>query len=328
MIRRLAYVICVGVGLLALPGCGAALGGNCFCGASDPSWSPDGKTIVYSHNDDGEDNHIYAVRSGGGAPRRLTVHADDFSPVWAPDGSKIAFTRSSPSSLMVIDPDGSNERRVATNPGDGAPRWSPDGIELAFGNGQALRVVRVEDGSKVSGTRVSRRPVVPDAFDWAPDGRLAFISNGQIYVASVGGRPKRLTKRGTRAQDWLDWSPDGRKIAFVSAHRMLVMNSDGSGIRRLSGSHSPSYQPSWSPSGKLIAWLEDGTIMVANSDASGRRKLPYRKSGYNLDQYTFAWSPDSKSIVFSGVPVDAESDGETELFIIKLAHPKRVTPLT
>src|SRR5438046_4643116 len=141
MVRQLAYVICVGVAVFALPGCGGAvLGGPCFCGAADPNWSPDGKTIVYSHNDDGKDSHLYVVDSGGGEPRILTIHGEDFTPVWAPDGSKIAFTRSSPSSVMVIDADGSNERQVAVDAGDGPVLWSPDGRQLAFcDDGQTLR---------------------------------------------------------------------------------------------------------------------------------------------------------------------------------------------
>jgi hypothetical protein len=73
---------------------------------------------------------------------------------------------------------------------------------------------------------------------------------------------------------------------------------------------------------------KDGTLIVANNDATHRRGLPYHRSGFNYDQYSFGWSPDSTRIVFSGVPADAKSDGETELFIIEVAHPKRLLPLT
>jgi hypothetical protein len=42
-----------------------AFGGDCGCGDAAPSWSPDGKLIVYAHYDRKKDAHLYAIIPGG-----------------------------------------------------------------------------------------------------------------------------------------------------------------------------------------------------------------------------------------------------------------------
>jgi TolB protein len=96
------------------------------------------------------------------------------------------------------------------------------------------------------------------------------------------------------------WSPDGRRIAFVSNRDgnsdVYVMNADGRGQRRLTRNAAPLNDPAWSPDGRKIAFVSDrddnSEIYVMNADGSGLRNLTRDPAGDS----TFAWSPDGRKI--------------------------------
>jgi Tol biopolymer transport system component len=80
------------------------------------------------------------------------------------------------------------------------------------------------------------------------------------------------------------WSPDGRKIAFVSDRdgnsEIYVMNANGSGQRSLTRNPAYDADPAWSPDGRKIAFVSnrDGNygVYVMNADGSGQRRLAQR----------------------------------------------------
>ncbi|HUZ50031.1 MAG TPA: PDZ domain-containing protein [Candidatus Dormibacteraeota bacterium] len=104
--------------------------------ASAPFFSPDGSTIAFSANYNGNTD-VYAVPSSGGEPRRLTYHPDpDIVVGWTRDGSKILFRSNRNSSndsnqLYTISRNGG----IATElplPDAQVGSYSPDGTHLAY----------------------------------------------------------------------------------------------------------------------------------------------------------------------------------------------------
>lgn len=231
-----------------------------------PAWSPDGKKIVFASNRDG-DFEIYVMDADGSNPTRLTNNpATDDQPAWSPDGTKIAFTsdRDGNTDIYVMNVDGSSPTRL-TKYGPpwevGLASWSPDGTRIAYfeeicdpppdgcgGSTQIMNADGSDDHAVVAG---GSRPA------WSPDGgRLAF-GTGQIWVLSLdgSGHIQVIDPRDIGGQHIEpNWSPDGARIVFVSTGcfacttwSIYVMNTDGSGVFRLTHSTGSDHSPVWRP---------------------------------------------------------------------------------
>jgi TolB protein len=259
-------------------------------GAASPAWSPDGSKLVYAaqfgtRQEAQSRGELYVMNADGTDRQRLTRNDDfDGDPVWSPDAKRIAFTRATGvgteerrSGIVVIDAEGGGEKQVTRAPPpsfDSTPAWSPDGSVIAF-----TRAVfdGGSEGAKfdlfiVAPDGTGLRKIAGDAGDpsWSPDGkeiayssardrfgRTCFVecrTSEEIYVVEVeSGRERRLTRN--QAQDGSpSWSPDGRRIAFVSDRsrrgseiEIYVMNAEGSNARRITQNQVWDLQPAWRP---------------------------------------------------------------------------------
>jgi Tol biopolymer transport system component len=98
-----------------------------------PSWSPDGKRVVFRFWG-GPEYGLRIINLEDGAVTNLTTGFDNF-PAWSPRGDLIAFTRFDENNynIYTIRPDGTDLRRLTTTPGNNAHEiWSPDGKHILF----------------------------------------------------------------------------------------------------------------------------------------------------------------------------------------------------
>lgn len=144
---------------------------------------------------------------------------------------------------------------------------------------------------------------------WSRSGReILFTSyirhNPNLYSipASGTGTPKLISgERGLNTGGAM--SPDGSKIALTLSRdgnsEIYVMNSDGTGLKRLTNEWAIDSSPSWSPDGKQIAFVSarwgDPHIFLMNADGSGVKRLTERGT-YNQ---TPDWSPRGDLIAFT-----------------------------
>lgn len=126
--------------------------------------------------------------------------------------------------------------------------------------------------------------------------RVSQDGSGYTLAASALG----LSASSSKA---FDVAPETGQIAFVrSTHRIghiYLMNTDGSGVTRLTNDVADQAWPAWSPDGAKIAFANsvDGRsqIFVVNADGSGLVRL----TRDSLEGYQPTWSPDGSRIVFS-----------------------------
>jgi len=289
--------------------------GVLLCAAPAPAAYPgaNGKIAFASF---GVVRGIAVVNPDGSGFARLTT-ANDHTPAWSPDGSRIAFVRGaaggdglSTSEIYVMNADGSGARAVTNDPpANTDPSWSPDGSQLAYASAGKVYVVPAAGGAKRA---------VADGADpaWAPDGsRIAYASSALL----PGDYP-----RGPRSSIWTvapngsgrtrvvlgafdtapSWSPDATRLALFGDSPELQakwMNADGSNVHVLGQGlpFSPfvTAHPAWSPDGGSIVYEAafdpgDGqtrlALAIENAASGAARELG---TGPSEDPRSPDWQP-------------------------------------
>jgi TolB protein len=257
------------------------------------SWSPDGQEIVFVSDIDGHDQ-IYLIDANGTNLHRLTNDdTQDHVPSWSPDGKEIAFLSlrgTSDSSIVVVNPDGSNLRRITDSSKTGAAFlpivWSPDGRSIAFANGPPepsnINLVTLSDATTRQLTHLSgfnTQPVWSPTSDEIVFIRYAVIdgtNESQLYLMHADGSRLQPITSGEFQDGSPAWSPDGSQIAFVRESNqnfsLVLMNADGSHLQTLTSAPAGRLieYPSWSSDGKS---LQFATIETAASGTTTLRTI-------------------------------------------------------
>lgn len=245
-----------------------------------PRWSPDGRWILYvsdrSRPGDGRAWEIYVMRSNGRGLRRVTRnHWSEGQVAWAPSGKRIVFSSNRPpgAGLWSMNLDGTGLRRLTANGSDLNPDWSPDGRTIAFarpsasGPSYALWLISPDGTNERQLTEPphfdDRRYATDFQPEWSPDGRrIAFsrlyldrslrpgLAVADIYAIRPDGTGLRRLTRQAGRHDWPAWSPDAKRIAFVTTlgrrQSIDAMNADGTRQKRITTGRSYAYLD-WQP---------------------------------------------------------------------------------
>jgi len=315
---------------------------------ADETGSARGRIV---HTSDGS---IYVSRADGTLDHRLTKSSDDLDPLWSPDGKKVAFLRSTDTSveLWVIEATGEDEKKLASDVALGFD-WSPDSKRLVFssasvvgsmvGEGLHLQVVDAATGVTEQLTHTDRVDSNPQ---WAPDGgSIVFVGGAASTGPDPTGRQEVSTdlfsvdpRSGVTHQltnaPGVDhspqWSADSRQIVFVStrddrsdeadrATEIYSMASDGTGERRITHRGSQhDVDPQWSPDGSKIlylSYLEDDDPQVRIAGGEGFRDRALTKGRFE-HEWGPAWSPKGDWIAFTAIDKDSSDTADPELFVI------------
>ncbi len=198
---------------------------------SYPSWSSDGRQLVFQSNRNDDDSEIYVSSDDGKAIRRLTFNPGlDEYPVFSPDNEKIAFAsvRNNHQDIYLMDINGKNQLNLTEGKGKNIhPQFSPDGQYLLFNSDRTgdydLYTIHLATRS-IRRLTTSERP---DTYaHWSPDGKkIVFVrwveiegnrSSGDLFVLDIdSGKEERLTYN-TAFDGWPTWSADGEHILFAS----------------------------------------------------------------------------------------------------------------
>lgn len=277
-------------------------------GGGGESWTQDGK-IAYSTSTDLV--HVFIANLDGSQETQLTgQYKQNYAPRWSPDGKNIAFVayygEGVRTGVMTVSPSGGDAKFLARGM---SPAWSPDGKKIAYSS-ERRSIDRPTNKATIS--------IIP-----AEGGEVTEVMNYDGYL------------------NYLDWSPDGRHIAFSYSYDRV--NDGPNHIPDLPGSSRDIYivpvtggepkrlthidkkrlnfvSPRWSPDGNKIAFL---WMDFSGAEETGAPSKP--SCIYTIDveggepkfvtdedpRWWFCWTPDGKSIIFL-------KSGESELYKVSV----------
>ncbi len=280
---RLAYVAMATVsGLRSLPlhrdgvpsGPSVRIAEDAVRTARRPSFSPDGRALVFERQSAGAHPQLWLLDLTQNAVRALTSGMRDArDPVWDDSGERVFFEtgQNDTRALQAVHVADGREETIAPLADGGQPllrpRVSPDGTRLAFtrstegqlevwvrplAGGPDVRVARLGDGVAF--------PV------WAPDGKSLALDvwrdgHAQVHVVDLGTGAMTQVSRDVD-QAWVrSWSPDGGRLAYAGAvdgrWNVWSVGSDGAAPRQLTtyrDEHHYVRNPEWSPMGDRLVY--------------------------------------------------------------------------
>jgi TolB protein len=278
---------------------------------------------------------VFVINSDRTGGRLLTPDetAQLRSSSWSPDGKKIAFfaARTEDSGILakyrmplhyplyVMDAGGGNQRRLLDFTVSSF-EWSPDSRQLLFVSAyedpehddpdvvkglkapmSAVYLLDLETGAKKRVTGFGQNC----SGSWSPDGVNLALSFGDarssgIYVASLDGKHTRRVGDSPGINVKPVWSPDGKRIAYVSfvsqdtgvVADACIIDSNGTNKKQIRGVNP--YEVSWSVDGRSLLLQSTDGITLASAD--GNTIVDLKNRVIQLQDAVF--TPDGKEVMF------------------------------
>lgn len=191
----------------------------------------------------------------------------------------------------------------------GAAQPPPGNGRLAFVSIDRV-IVANPDGT---GTWPLRWGPTAEADSWAPDGTRLLVDDGNdVFAVDPDGGNRRQLTTSPAYDGQAAYSPDGRRIAFVSTRdgsaRIWVMNADGTDPHTITSNFPGANRPTWSPDGREIAFAVGySDIWITSAEGIGARRLV---DGSVEPAFEPSWSPDGRTIAVArrhGSDIDIEA---------------------
>jgi dipeptidyl aminopeptidase/acylaminoacyl peptidase len=310
---------------------------------ADPQLSPDGRQVVYTRRwinkaEDRWDSALWIMDVDGGRNRFFAKGA---SPVWSPDGTRVAYVaegepKGSQIFVRWIDRDGPPTQLTREPTAPSNLHWSPDGKGIGF-----VRFVpqptpwNVEMPSFGEGAKLTPAPRITERLHYRAD-RTGYLDPGvqQIFVVAADGGTARAITPATlllgaqfdgipRGVTW-DWMPDGRAVVvegyqgdndlnYRDSHIFVVDLATGA-VKQLTQKRGTWTSPRVSPDGRRIVFtgyeytrqtyrVQD--LYLMNADGSGVTLL---SGTLDREPADMAWAPDNSGVYFT-----AENEGAMNL---------------
>lgn len=292
---------------------------------TDPRISPEGEWIAYTvttvdSTKDKSDSDVWMVKWDGSRTLRLTSSPEnEGSPRWSPDGRYLSFVsgryESKGGQVWLLDRAGGEAVRLTEFKGGVADHeWSPDGTRLAI----LSHDPDPEDAKPDSLKSKNPKPLVIDRYHFKEDGD-GYLDRRRdhIYIIDVASKKVVQVTTGDFDESSPRWSPDGKRLAFVSSRGAdpdRENNSDvfvidaaaGATARQLTTWTGPDRSPVWSPDGTQIAYLQGSepqisaynqeqlAVIASTGGTGGTPRL--LTTALDRDVSDPTWAPDGKSI--------------------------------
>ncbi len=303
--------------------------------------SPDGKHIFYSplfrdfrtwkryEGGWAQDLYVFDTESNQATPIDNSVRTER-DPMWIGEHLYFASDRGGRLNLYRYDRE-TKTSEVLTHHREWDVRWPSsdstsrivfeiDGVlaiyDIASDKETRLSITVPDDGLAM---RPSRYPADKNIESYAlsPKGKRAvFVARGDVFTVPVEkGSTRNLTNSSDAHDKHARWSPDGRKIAFVSdlsgEEQVYLINQDGRGEpEALTTGHQVMLSaPEWSPDSKRIAYSDkDGKLFVLTVETKSVVEIEDSPRGGIFD---YTWSGCSSHLAFTM----SEANGFSRLHI-------------